>query len=245
MPGELRMLRMRFDARKLFELGRRRRLPMRDADLGYLLHCQLKELFGENAPSPFFVQDDRGRQVTVLAYGRRSRDELERHAARFADPAVHEACDFASISEKPMPVEWPAGLRVGFDVRACPVVRLASGVGPYGKGAEVDAFLVRCAREEGKPIDRGAVYREWFAAEVDRRGGARLVAAEVTAFQRDNVVRRTQGDERRARVGGRPDVRFAGVLEVADGARFNSLLERGIGRHRAFGFGMLLLRPAG
>ncbi len=39
MPAELRMLRMHFDVAKLFELGRRRGLPLRDVDLGYLLHC--------------------------------------------------------------------------------------------------------------------------------------------------------------------------------------------------------------
>jgi CRISPR system Cascade subunit CasE len=245
MPGELRLLRMRFDAGKLFELGRRRRLPMRDTDLGYLLHCELKELFGADAPSPFFVQDDHGRRVTLLGYSRRSRAELEEHAARFADPAVHTACDFAALDEKRMPSEWPVGLRLGFGVRACPVVRLSSGVGHYGKGAEVDAFLVRCAREEGRAVDRGAVYREWLAAEIDRRGGARLVSVEVRAFQRGKVIRRTQGDTRQTRVGELPDVRLTGVLEVTDDEAFTALLARGIGRHRAFGFGMLLLRPAG
>lgn len=245
MPGELRMLRMRFDAGRLFELGRRRRLPMRDADLGYLLHCQLKELFGADAPSPFFAQDDRGRRVTVLGYSRRSGEELREHAARFADPAVHAACDFEALSEKLMPAEWPAGLRVGFEVRACPIVRLSSGVGPYAKGAEIDAFLVRCVREDGKPVERAAVYRDWLAAEFERRGGARLVASEIRAFQRGSLLRRTHGEVRKSHTADRPDVRFAGVLEVIDGSAFSALLARGIGRHRAFGFGMLLLRPAG
>jgi len=35
-----------------------------------------------------------------------------------------------------------------------------------------------------------------------------------------------------------------GVLQVRDSAAFAALLARGIGRHRAFGFGMLLLKPA-
>ena len=41
-----------------------------------------------------------------------------------------------------------------------------------------------------------------------------------------------------------PDAVLAGVLEVTDGEAFAALLRRGVGRHRAFGFGMLLLRPA-
>jgi CRISPR system Cascade subunit CasE len=37
---------------------------------------------------------------------------------------------------------------------------------------------------------------------------------------------------------------FDGALEVTEPGTFASSLTRGIGRHRAFGFGMLLLRPA-
>ena len=36
-----------------------------------------------------------------------------------------------------------------------------------------------------------------------------------------------------------------GNLIVSDPAAFAQLLTRGIGRHRAYGFGMLLLRPPG
>ena len=37
---------------------------------------------------------------------------------------------------------------------------------------------------------------------------------------------------------------MTGELEVGDSERFLHLLARGVGRHRTFGFGMLLLRPA-
>jgi len=57
--------------------------------------------------------------------------------------------------------------------------------------------------------------------------------------------------QRNARVGGkvkqrgveRPDALFTGELTIRDAEAFARLLARGIGRHRAFGFGMLLLRP--
>lgn len=241
MPAELRMLRMSFDAGRLYALARRRRL--RDPELGYVLHCQLKELFGDDAPCPFLVGDDRGRRVTVLAYSARTRDELLEHAARFADPGICAACDLEALSEKRMPATWPTGLRCGFEVRAAPIVRLSNDLAHYRKGAEVDAFLVQCARAPGRPVDREAVYRAWLGAELERRGGARLLSAQVKAFQRDRLLRRTQGEDRRVRTLERPDVRFSGCLEVTDGAAFQALLGRGIGRHRAFGFGMLLLRP--
>ncbi len=250
MPGELRMLRLRFDAAKLHELGRRRRLPLRAEDLGYLLHCELKELFGAEAPGPFAVQGTPGRSVTVLAYSRRSEAELEDHARAFADPAVYAACDFRAMEGKVMPNGWMPGRRLGFQLRACPVVRLSkdlrlpSGDATIRAGAEVDAFLARCWRTEG-PVDREAVYREWLTAEIERRGGARLVGMRMEAFQRERLVRRDQGPNRKAHLAERPDALMAGEIEVTDPERFTQLLARGVGRHRAFGFGMLLLRPTG
>ncbi len=246
MPGELRMLRMRFDVSKLFELGRRRRLPLREVDLGYLLHCEMKELFGAESPEPFSVRDARGRHTTVLAYSSRSKADLEEHARAFADPAVHAACDFGAggFEEKELPRSWRAGARLGFEVRACPIVRMSSDGPRWRKGAEVDAFVARCWKQEGRPVDRGGVYREWLAREVQRGGGARLLEFEMHAFKRERLLRRDHGAERKSHHTERPDALLRGVLEVADGDAFAALLARGVGRHRAFGFGMLLLRPA-
>ncbi|WP_083761830.1 type I-E CRISPR-associated protein Cas6/Cse3/CasE [Alkalilimnicola ehrlichii MLHE-1] len=42
----------------------------------------------------------------------------------------------------------------------------------------------------------------------------------------------------------RPDALVTGRLTVRDPDTFATLVARGVGRHRAFGFGMLLLRPA-
>ena len=43
--------------------------------------------------------------------------------------------------------------------------------------------------------------------------------------------------------GGSPDAIMHGALIVSDPGAFHALLARGVGRHCAFGFGMLLLRP--
>lgn len=53
---------------------------------------------------------------------------------------------------------------------------------------------------------------------------------------------RRNGDRALCSLGMRPEVSFHGVLRVADADRFYSLLIRGIGRHCAFGFGMLQVR---
>jgi CRISPR system Cascade subunit CasE len=58
----------------------------------------------------------------------------------------------------------------------------------------------------------------------------------------------SQADERPQRkpvVIERPVARITGTLQVETADAFAHLIARGIGRHRAFGFGMLLLRPAG
>ena len=230
---------------RLFELGRRRHLPLRDADLGYLLHCALKELFGADAPEPFAIREASGRHATVLAYSSRSSAELLQHARAFADPAVHASCCFeeGAFEGKPMPASWVPGARLGFEVRACPVVRMSADGPRWRKGAELDAFLARCWREEGAPLQRETVYREWLVKELGRGGAARLVSCELKAFRRERLLRRDHGPARTSHAAERPDARLAGVLEVAADAAFTGLLARGLGRHRAFGFGMLLLRP--
>ena len=63
-------------------------------------------------------------------------------------------------------------------------------------------------------------------------------------FHLETLLRRTQGERRTARPRLRkPDVTMQGALTVRDPPQFDALLRRGVGRHRAFGFGMLLLRP--
>jgi len=75
--------------------------------------------------------------------------------------------------------------------------------------------------------------------------GSKLVDVKIASFQRERLSRRTHETDRRAHSVERPDVAFEGTLEVTDANAFDALLRRGIGRHRAFGFGMLLLRGVG
>jgi CRISPR system Cascade subunit CasE len=244
MPAEpLYMLRLCLDTAGLFELGRRRHLPLREVDVGYLAHCALGELFGEGAPKPFHLENG-GRAVSLLAYSPAPAEELRRRADTFATPEVHALCDWKRLAAKLMPTAWEAGARYGFRVRACPVVRMSSDGERHRRGAEVDAFLARCWEVgDGIPVDRETVYREWLTAELERRGGAGLRAFRLASFQRERLVRRA-GADRRVAIRERPDATMEGVIEVNDGAAFGELLRRGIGRHRSFGFGMLMLRPA-
>lgn len=243
----LTMLRLAFDGPRLIELARQRKLPTRDVDLGYVVHCALGELFGVDAPKPFAITREQGRVVEVLAYAARGRDALLNTAQTFADPALYDGlCHWASFAGKPMPEHFTVGQRVGFSVKVCPTVRPAKpGLHQENDGAEVDAFLAAC-RKVGPEVrvDRETVYREWFQAEFARRGGATVETLTLERFQLERLTRRHQGSDRRSEVRDRPAAIFHGTLTVTDPAAFRATLARGLGRHRSFGFGMLLLRPA-
>jgi CRISPR system Cascade subunit CasE len=101
---------------------------------------------------------------------------------------------------------------------------------------------------------REAVYRDWLAARIGDAASltvARLVSQCDAALWRKGEpkagpaalmygsLRRRHG---RRSVIGRREAVFEGTLQVTDATGFAMLLARGVGRHRAFGFGMLLLR---
>jgi len=68
----------------------------------------------------------------------------------------------------------------------------------------------------------------------------------IVGFRRVKVFRRDRGKGHSNKRGiEKPDVIFSGELVIRRPIEFGDLLKRGVGRHRAFGFGMLLLRPPG
>jgi CRISPR system Cascade subunit CasE len=239
------LYRILLDIPGLMSLGRNRRLPTQETDLGYLTHCALLELFGDDAPKPFAVPRTLGRWAEVLGYGTQAPEHLREHAQTFAKPQVYSLVRWEEWSHKPMPQRWPVGRQLGFDVRACPVVRKSKGIeGRCRAGAEVDAFLTACwEADEDTQVNREAVYQDWLAKQVQRRGGAVIVQSGLKAFQRQRLLRRAHDKKRRSKVLERPDALMSGVLEITDSESFARLLQTGLGRHRSFGFGMVLLRP--
>jgi CRISPR system Cascade subunit CasE len=94
---------------------------------------------------------------------------------------------------------------------------------------------------------REDAYGKWLARELARGSAAQLDVARLVTFRRTRVLRRpTRPGEGRHRVESEgPDAILRGRLRIENGASFAELLGRGLGRHRAFGFGMLLLMPPG
>lgn len=247
--GDLYLVQMRFDMREVF-----RGQAKPELDLGYLAHCYVTELFGDAVLKPFALPLDRdGEARTLLAYSARSRDELIATARERVTAERFEAFRWDALGAKRMPA-IASGTRLGFEVRVCPVVRLASARdADFGgvrqvikKGAERDVYqrewMEADRRGEVFLKSREDVYREWLVGKL--AGAGRLEEARLMGFtQRERLFRQTQGEGRANHRVERPAALFSGTLVVDEAEAFRGLLQRGVGRHRAFGFGMLLLRP--
>lgn len=251
------MVQLGLDAKGLTTLGKMLHLPLSQTDTGYLTHCALGELFGDDAPKPFSIESagSNGENVRVLGYTTANADTLQTNAQLDASPTVYEICDWDELAAKPMPETFPEGMALQFELRACPVVRKASagkGVNQNGdertweEGDELDAFLAEAwTRPEDDELNREQVYREWLARQFDIRGGAEVDsdAVAMTRFSIERMTRRN-GPDRTPDTIKRPDVTLTGTLQVTDGDAFVDLLRSGLGRHKSFGYGMMKVRRA-
>jgi len=235
----------RITLRDLLDLQRAARdmaLPDHPYDPDYILHSLLTELVGPGQLQPF-VTYPRSRGNAVLAYSQLDHDGLKDQAHTVAPPEVFNLVDWETSQGKPLPATWPAGKRIDFRTRISPVVRGPKGHGSNGaeikkNRPEVDAYLARCWQQEEAP-DRETVYREWLGRELARNGAAEPIDMQMTGFRLKRALRRDGA--RKARAITRPDALFKGTLSIEEPEAFQSLLARGLGRHRGFGFGMLLL----
>lgn len=218
------------------ELGRRGAL-----DEGLALHHLLGEVFGPAMLQPFrLLVAPRAERGTLYAYSATDAEDLRATAAVTTGPGEGEVLPLERLRSIPRPdTAWREGQRLGFDLRARPVVRLLRGIegpeGSFAKGTEVDCFLPQ-ALGPGETRPREAVYLDWLD---DRLGDAASIERDTTRLA---SFRRSKVQRGKRRIEG-PDAVFHGTLTIRDPAAFAQMLARGVGRHRAYGYGMLLLRP--
>jgi CRISPR system Cascade subunit CasE len=232
MTAPITMLELRLNSQALIRFAQENGVNRnRDEDLGYATHAWLKALFQEHAPKPFrFIH---GSHPKLLGYSSVSGLALLEQAQIFADPLALGVTRIDDLRHaKPMPDQWRPGRRLGFEVMTCPTSRK--------EGHEKDLYRHHLARlaEGEEPPSRESVYQAW----LDKQFGdaARLETAALEKFCFVSHYRR----EMKPKKLDRPQALVKGVLSITDSNAFNRLLARGIGRHRAFGYGMLLLRPA-
>jgi CRISPR system Cascade subunit CasE len=247
--SELHLVRLVLDRRAVARVASRRRHGQ-ELDDGYFLHAGLAQLFATSSdpaevPLHNFALDDlRAASVGdptalfVLAYA--DRDEQALRAMMNPAHGLLRECQSRRLPA------FESGQRLGFRTRVCPVTRTRTpgerplGVDHRGKAKcrELDAFVhATLGVSSDVKVDREGVYTAWLQAQLTREGQCRLDEARLTAFRREGMHRR--GGSRIER----PNAVMEGTLTVTEPVGFSSLLARGVGRHRAFGFGMLLLRP--
>lgn len=214
-------------------------------DEGVALHHLLGETFGPAALQPFRLMVAPRAQVgTLYAYSVADADSLRQIALPALNPANAAVIDLERLRSLPRPASaWTAGQHLGFDLRLRPVVRLASELSgadeggvpvSFRKGAEIDAFLAATLRD--RQTTREGAYLDWLAARLAPVAMLEQAGSRLASFQRSRVQRNGR------RIEG-PDAVVHGTLTVTDPAAFADLLARGVGRHRSYGYGMLLLRP--
>ena len=235
----LQMLRAEVNVRELQRWAGMRRLQ----DIDHAMHCLLRETFGELAPQPFRLIVPRGASRGCLyGYGRASAGDLQEAANTFADPQQLRALPPSIIDSKPMPLEWQCGKRLGFELRVRPVVRKCGR--SARPGAEQDVFQVQAETypKREMPHSREKVYAGWLSGKLNDGQGVSLDSSQtkLVSFQRTRSFRKLH-----ARYVEGPDAVMRGVLTITNPDAFAQLLARGVGRHRAYGYGMLLLKPPG
>lgn len=234
----LYMLRMELDGAALMRFAAAQGLARVDDDgFGYILHAWLAAMFGELAPKPFHLQSARYKHPsTLLGYTQADHTRLMEHASAFADPLALAVLRPDGLASKPMPSAWRAGQRLRLDVLACPMTRK--------DGIEKDVYLRALDRLGEATPSRAAVYRDWLKRQLE--GAVEMLDVRIDGLARVRMTRRAAapgGGRRLIRIE-RPQALFSALADVRDPEAFAQALQRGIGRHRAFGYGMLLLKPA-
>ncbi|GIX39466.1 MAG: hypothetical protein KatS3mg128_0515 [Silanimonas sp.] len=227
----LHLVRIPVYAPRLLRFAHEHGIVQPDETLGYTLHAWFTALFGEQAPKPFRYLE---RRSEVLGYARSPATELLARAQAFASPQAWAALDAEGVASKPMPNEWRNGQRLRMEVLVCPVSRKDD--------AEKDVYLRALDRMNAATPPRAEVYRQWFMAQWGE--ALQLEQIELLGMSaRSPLLRRARNGGNRLRIVERPQALFGAEAIVGDGPAFAEKLARGIGRHRAFGFGMVLLAP--
>ena len=222
-----------------------------DFDEGRAIHHLLAEVLGPRSVHCFrLLVPPRQRAGSLYLYSPMAAEVLKAAADLCAWPEHLGVLPLSRLESRPMPGTWLAGHRLGFDLRARPIRRLRrdlDGVrGRMSRGAEVDAYLIEALRRYPDAPDgmakarrtREAVYLDWLEERFEGIASLDRPACRLARFRRSRVLREHRGLEG-------PDATIHGTLTVSDPDRFGELLRRGVGRHRAYGYGMLLLRPPG
>ncbi len=144
---------------------------------------------------------------------------------------------------KPYAPTFESGQRLAFSLRANPAVRVRGQPDASGRGRRADAVMhaktaARAAGERFEREEQSAAALQWLKTREDNLG-VRLdpLRCAATGYERRRIAREG-AREISFRV-----VDYEGALEVSEPARLTRALTGGVGAAKAFGCGLLLVRP--
>jgi CRISPR system Cascade subunit CasE len=203
-------------------------------DLRYSTHCLLRKIFCGPALKPFEINCIDGKRITILGYTTNSIDDLK----EYVKSCNSSFCSLEYFEGKRMLDDFLSGAEFLFRVRTSPTVRNSYN----GKCTERDVFLSQCDKSGSDlRVDRKETYIQWLIDRNECKDSVEFTSISICKHKISRFFRRTHGENREGRVFDLPEVVFGGSLRVIDSNNFYNLLCRGIGRHREFGLGMLLL----
>ena len=239
----MHQIRANVNAKELQRWMAERRITDRD----YAMHSLLTESFDKAAPRPYRLVPATDSDYHILYGYTRGHDaaDLKLEAAMSADPLQANIIPADSIQSKAMPTNWPQGKTLGFETRVRPITRMKN-LQDTGKNAtEIDRYALKIMQGKlpgNQPYTgtRLEAYTEWLKQQFDKFAGAELhtEGTYITTFNITNAVR---GPHRGQAKG--PDVVLRGSFTITNPEAFKTMLSQGLGRHKAYGFGMLLVHP--
>lgn len=221
---------------ELVAWARGRDVPIGADDSGYAVHAALRATLGDVGPQPWTLRP-RASGVELLGYSTAAPEEVNAARLLSVDPEAAHALGLSDLTAAAMPIAWQMGMVLSFETRVRPVVRESR------TKSELDAAVAARSRSPG--AERAHVYHEWLARELARGNAAELISSRLVSFRRVKSPRRTHSTPRAVVPVEGPDAVMRGELRIREPSAMKPLLSRGIGRHRAFGFGCLLLAPRG
>lgn len=142
---------------------------------------------------------------------------------------------------KPFRPRLETGMRLGFHLRANPVVARKAEGRKNSQHHDVLMDAKRAARAEevtdarqvAQRMDRAAL--DWLDQRAERAGFCLLAEPQLSAYQQHTL-------RRRGREIHFSSIDYQGALEVTDPERFRETLAGGLGRSKGFGCGLMLVR---
>lgn len=221
---------------------RNRGLKMRpnDTDIGYLIHSWIMATFEQN-PFHCFHFDVHPRHANILAYSDYSAEDILKNKKQ-QEQSVENAINWDTFQSKMLPEIWPKHTTLQFETSVCPTTRVTDTI--TKKQQEIDMYLYHKNSGQNKYMLREDIYIDWFQHKI-HTDIAQVSNLEVTKFQVQSMVRKTHTQhpqQSKSRNISLPICTIQGTITIQDSDKFTTLLTKGIGRHKAFGMGMLLLK---